>query len=96
VQLKLVLKLVTNCWLWRVTSSKLQPCVSMHSVGSEACVLLFWFDNLCSRSGLLCRLGINDAMLEKLEEEAEYAAAKAELEELRNSAMDRIDTYKRR
>jgi hypothetical protein len=35
-------------------------------------------------------------MLEKLEEEAEYAAAKAELEELRNSAMDRIDTYKRR
>lgn len=35
-------------------------------------------------------------MLEKLEEEAEYAAAKAELEELRNTAMDRIDTYKRR
>jgi len=35
-------------------------------------------------------------MLEKLEEEAEYAAAQAELEELRNTAMDRIDTYKRR
>lgn len=35
-------------------------------------------------------------MLEKLEEEAEYAAAKAELEELRNVAMDRIETYKRR
>jgi hypothetical protein len=29
-----------------------------------------------------CRLGIDDGMLEKLEEEAEYAAAKAELEEL--------------
>jgi hypothetical protein len=43
-----------------------------------------------------CRLGIDDGMLEKLEEEAEYAAAKAELEELRNTAMDRIDTYKRR
>ncbi|XP_024385615.1 probable ATP synthase 24 kDa subunit, mitochondrial [Physcomitrium patens] len=42
------------------------------------------------------KLGIDDAMLEKLEEEAEYAAAKAELEELRNTAMDRIDTYKRR
>jgi hypothetical protein len=42
------------------------------------------------------KLGIDDSMLEKLEEEAEYAAAKAELEELRNTAMDRIDTYKRR
>jgi len=42
------------------------------------------------------KLGIDDGMLEKLEEEAEYAAAKAELEELRNTAMDRIDTYKRR
>lgn len=35
-------------------------------------------------------------MLEKLEEEAEHGIAKAELEELRNTAMDRIDTYKRR
>jgi hypothetical protein len=42
------------------------------------------------------RLGIDDGMLEKLEEEAEYAAAKAELEELRNTAMDRIDTYNRK
>ncbi|KAG0610025.1 hypothetical protein M758_7G032900 [Ceratodon purpureus] len=42
------------------------------------------------------KLGINDSMLEKLEEEAEYAAAKGELEELRNVAMDRIETYKRR
>jgi hypothetical protein len=42
------------------------------------------------------KLGIDDSMLEKLEEEAEYAAAQAELEELRNTAMDRIDTYKRR
>jgi hypothetical protein len=42
------------------------------------------------------KLGIDDSMLEKLEEEAEYGVAKAELEELRNTAMDRIDTYKRR
>lgn len=35
-------------------------------------------------------------MLEKLEEEAEYAAAKAELEELQNTAMEKIETYKRR
>jgi len=42
------------------------------------------------------KLGIDDSMLEKLEEEAEYAAAQADLEELRNTAMDRIDTYKRR
>jgi hypothetical protein len=33
---------------------------------------------------------------EKLEEEVEYAAVKAELEELRNTAMDRIDTYNHR
>jgi hypothetical protein len=39
------------------------------------------------------RLGIDDGMLEKLEEEAEYVAGKTELEELRNTAMDRIDTY---
>lgn len=42
------------------------------------------------------RLGINDSQLDKLEEEAEYAAAKAELEELRHTAMEKIDTYKRR
>jgi len=46
--------------------------------------------------GFGCRLGIDDSMLENLEEQAEYAAAHAELEELRNTAMDRIDTYKRR
>ena len=40
-----------------------------------------------------CRLGIDDGVLEKLEEENEYAGAKVKLEELRNIAMDRIDTY---
>ena len=39
------------------------------------------------------RLGIDDGMLEKLEEEAKYVAAKAKLEELQNIAMDRIDSY---
>jgi hypothetical protein len=42
------------------------------------------------------KLGINDSQLDKLEEEAEYAAAKAELEELRHTAFEKIDTYKRR
>jgi hypothetical protein len=42
------------------------------------------------------RIRIDDGMLEKLEEVAEYAAAKVELEELQNIAMDRIDTYNRK
>lgn len=42
------------------------------------------------------RLKIKDEDLEKYEDEAEYAAAKAELEECRNVAFDKIDSIKRR
>jgi hypothetical protein len=42
------------------------------------------------------RLKIKDEDLEKLEEEAEYATAKAELEEFKNVAFDKIDSIKRR
>ncbi|KAG0577903.1 hypothetical protein M758_5G183100 [Ceratodon purpureus] len=42
------------------------------------------------------KLKIKDEDLEKLEEEAEYAAAKAQLEEFRNVAFDKIDSIKRR
>lgn len=44
----------------------------------------------------MSRLGISDDQLEKMEEEAEYDLAKAELEELRHFATERIDNYKRR
>ncbi|CAM6082191.1 unnamed protein product [Calypogeia fissa] len=42
------------------------------------------------------KLGLDEALLEKLEEEVELAVAKGELEELTKEAREKIETYKRR
>lgn len=42
------------------------------------------------------KLGLDEALLEKLEEEAEVAVAKGELDELAREAREKIETYKRR
>ncbi|CAM6055853.1 unnamed protein product [Sphagnum tenellum] len=42
------------------------------------------------------KLGLSPDSLEQLEEEAEHALAKAELEDLKNTAVENIETYKRR
>ncbi|KAG6554550.1 hypothetical protein Mapa_003929 [Marchantia paleacea] len=42
------------------------------------------------------KLGLDEALLEKLEEEVEMAVAKGELEEITKEAREKIETYKRR
>jgi hypothetical protein len=51
---------------------------------------------LVLKGGLGARLGLSPDSLEQLEEEAEYALAKAELEDLKHTAVENIETYKRR
>jgi hypothetical protein len=42
------------------------------------------------------KLGLSPDSLEQLEEEAEHALAKAELEDLKHTAVESMETYKRR
>jgi len=51
---------------------------------------------LLLKGGLGARLGLSPDSLEQLEEEAEHALAKAELEDLKSTAVESIETYKRR